>query len=457
MGLVAFSLPFRRLDRSVVAQRRATSWYAPERCQVGLEGGAKRATTALDMRLLFLCSQPPSPVTNGGTQRLYYHLRALSRAHEVTLAFVVSGAPDTEQGDLYESCRHVVRLTPSQRCLSRPFSSHHRVGLPPARRFLELIGSPRPGYVQGWHDRDLIAQMRALLTSGPYDGIWVERSYLASAAGAAGIRADVVDVDDIDSVIFQKRLGLLGRYKSWPIDWAELMKMRAYEWSLTYRYPAVVVCKEEDRRFFAHPSRCHVLPNGAHIPPAASLRSCPTVDLLFLGTMSYRPNIDALHWFVDGILPLVRARRPATTLCVAGRSAGALADLLAPTGGCTIISDPPVVDQLYQQARVVVVPMRQGSGMCIKSIEALAFARPLVATSAGTEGLGLEDRRHARIADAPEPFAEACVDLLTEQGAAEIMGARGRQHVERDFSWDACAAKATTLMESVVRDRPPTT
>ena len=405
------------------------------------------------MRLLFLCSQQPSPVINGGTQRLFHQLQALLEGHDVTLAFVAGGSLDAEPSHLYEQCRHVVRLTASQRCLSRPFSSHHRVGLPPARRFLDLISSPRPGYVQGWHDRELIAQMDALRTLGPYDGIWIERCYLASAARAAGIRADVVDCDDIEAEIFQRRLDLLGRYMSRPIDWAELMKMRAYEWTLTHRYPAVAVCKEGDRRFFAHPSRCHVVPNGAHIPPASSLRSCPTVDLLFLGTMLYRPNIDALDWFVESILPLIRARRPTTTFCVAGHSAAALADRLASIGGCTVVSDPPVVDQLYQQARVVVVPMRQGSGTCIKSIEALAFARPLVSTSAGAEGLGLGDGSHARIADEPGAFAEACLDLLSEQGPAELMGARGRKHVERDFSWAACASKAVTLLESVVSER----
>ena len=400
------------------------------------------------MRVLFLCSQPPSPVTNGGTQRLYHHLRALTRVHDVSLAFVASGSLENEPRHLYENCRHVVRLTIARRRIS-----HNRLGLPPARRLLDLIRSPRPGYIQEWRGQDLIDQIRALKALGPFDGVWVQRAYLASVARSAGIKADVVDIDDVQSHAFERRLGLLGRYKSRPIDWAEMMKMRADEWTLTYRYPALIVCKDEDRYFFAHPSRCHVLGNGAEIPPAASLRFSPSIDLLFVGNMAFFPNIDALNWFVERILPLVLAKRPATTFCLAGRSAKAFTERLAAIPGCTVVSDPPAVDELYQQARIVVVPMRLGSGTRIKSIEALAFARPLVSTPVGVEGLGLGDGRHARIAEEPEAFADACLNLLAGQEAAELMGARGRQHVEQDFSWDACAAKAVTLLESTVQAR----
>jgi glycosyltransferase involved in cell wall biosynthesis len=400
------------------------------------------------MRVLFLCHLPPNPTTNGGTQRLYYHLQALSRVHDTTLAFVADESAHAESCRLPEGCRHVVRLTASGRRIS-----HNRVGLPPTRRLLDLLRSPRPAYVQEWRGADLIAQIRALRRLGPYDGTWIARPYLASAARSAGVRADVVDVDDIQSEAFARRLALLGPYRSRLIDRAELMKMRADQWSLTRRYPAVAVCKEEDRQFFADPSRCHVLPNGSQIPSESSIRPCPTVDLLFLGNMSFFPNIDAVSWFITAILPLVRAARPETTFCLAGRSAGAFADRLAAVGGCTIVADPPAVDPVYQQARVVVVPMRLGSGTRIKSIEALAFARPLVSTSTGAEGIGLENGLHARVADDPAAFAAACVELVSKPSEADLMGTRGRAYVERDFSWDTCAARAVSLLEAAVNRR----
>lgn len=400
------------------------------------------------MRLLFLCGLPPCPPNSGGAQRQYHLLHALSQAHDVDLAYVARGPQAPDPCALYEQCRRVVPLRTDQRRVS-----HHRVGLPPGRRLLDVVRSPRPGYVQEWRGRDLIAGIRALRSFGPYDGVWVQRAFLASAARSAGFKADVVDVDDIDSDKFQQRLALLGRYKSRLIDVVELAKIRAYERTLTYRYQALVVCKEEDRQFFAHPSRCHVIPNGARVPPASSLGAAPKVDFLFIGSISYWPNKGAVEWFVAEILPLIRQKRPQATFLVAGRSADRLASRLATVEGCTVISDPPEVDPLYRQARVVVVPMRLGSGTCIKSLEALAFARPLVSTSAGVKGLGLVDGRHAAIADSPEAFAGACLRLLSEPETGSLMGARGREHVEKNFSWDACAPKAVTLIESVVREK----
>jgi polysaccharide biosynthesis protein PslH len=394
------------------------------------------------MRVLFLCSQPPNAAANGGAQRLHHHLTALSRGHAVVLAFVSSGSEEQDALGLREPCERAICLTVHRRRVG-----HSRVGLDPITRLLDLFRSFRPAYIQEWCGPDLIAQIRSLQAHGPFDCVWVERAYLASAARAAGIRATIVDVDDVESQSFGRHLRSLGRYKSQPIDQAELAKIRVYEWSLTFRYPAVFVCKDEDRRLFAHPSRAHVTPNGTVVPPRPRLNAAPTVDLLFLGSMGYWPNVDAVEWFVDSIFPKIRAQRPTTTLCVAGRSAHTLTARLSAVDGCSIVSDPEAVGPLYEQARVVVVPMRLGGGTRIKSVEALAFQRPLVSTSAGAEGLGLVNERHVRIADTADSFAAACLDLFARPEHAASLAAAGRQYVEEHLSWEKCSSRAVVLME----------
>jgi glycosyltransferase involved in cell wall biosynthesis len=131
---------------------------------------------------------------------------------------------------------------------------------------------------------------------------------------------------------------------------------------------------------------------------------------------------------------------------VAGRGADGLLDRLALVPLCKVISDPEFVAPLYQQARIAVVPMRLGSGTCIKSLEALAFGRPLVSTLAGAEGLGLVDGQHARIADTPEAFAQACLELLARPEERTSLGTAGLRHVESHFSWATCAALACELV-----------
>ncbi len=91
--------------------------------------------------------------------------------------------------------------------------------------------------------------------------------------------------------------------------------------------------------------------------------------------------------------------------------------------------------------------MRLGGGTRIKSVEALAFQRPLVSTSAGSEGLGIVNERHVRIADTAESFAAACLDLFARPEHAASLAAAGRQYVEEHLSWEECSSRAVALME----------
>lgn len=401
------------------------------------------------MRVLFLCSQPPNATLNGTSQRLHSHIEAIARRHDVVLGFVSAGIAAADTAALARPYRRVARLTTSRRRLA-----HNRVGLPAAARLRDVVTSPRPAFVEEWRDPALIDQLRALAADGPYDVVWVQRSHLASAALAAGYRADIVDVDDVESQAFARRVEALGWYKSRPIDELEWMKIRGYEWSLTYRYPALVVCKEDDRRYFADARRVHVIPNGAAIPSVVP-HAPADIDLLFVGTMSYWPNVDAVDWFLTEVLPIVQRSLPAATCCIAGRSASTLADRAARAGQTTVVSDPDDLAPLYARARVVVVPMRLGGGTCIKSIEALAYAKPLVATPAGAEGLGLVDGQHARIAGDADAFARACVEMLSAPNAANTMGNTGRAWVSSRYSWEGVGEEALRLVESTrrLRDR----
>jgi glycosyltransferase involved in cell wall biosynthesis len=91
--------------------------------------------------------------------------------------------------------------------------------------------------------------------------------------------------------------------------------------------------------------------------------------------------------------------------------------------------------------------MRLGGGTRIKTVEGLAFQRPLVSTSAGAEGLGLVNERHVRIADTAESFAAACLDLFACPEHAASLAAAGRQYVEEHLSWEKCSSRAVVLME----------
>lgn len=396
------------------------------------------------MRLLFLCSQPPHPATNGAAQRLFHHVRALAERHEVTLAYVQGSGSHHPQLDT--GCARVLELPTRARRIS-----HNRVGLPATVRLHDLFGSARPAEIQEWRAPDIIEAIERDLSRQAFDFTWIERAYVASAARSVGILANVLDMDDVDSDAFVRRVRSLGWYKSRPIDELEAVKLRAYEWQLTRVYRAIAVCKEQDRRFFCHPQRVHVLPNGAELPTPQGDDPHRDLDLLFVGNMSYWPNADAAAWFAQDVLPLIRREHPLCMFGVAGRQASSFAERLTDTPNCTVISDPPSLAPVYARAKVVVVPMRQGSGTSVKTLEALAYRKAVVATPIVADGLGLIHGEHALIASDASDFASMCCRLLEDSALASSLGVVGRSHVAERFSWERCAKGAVDLVDTVRR------
>jgi polysaccharide biosynthesis protein PslH len=166
-------------------------------------------------------------------------------------------------------------------------------------------------------------------------------------------------------------------------------------------------------------------------------RGTPTSDLLFVGNFGHPPNADAVRFLVRDALPHM-AR--SVTLRVLGRDAQRVVGGLAQTGRVEVLGSVDDVRPHLASARVIVAPVRFGTGMRGKVLEALAMARPLVTTRIGAEGLGAESWKHLAIADGAQDFAGASQRLLDDPALALRLGNAGRQLVQSRFDWDIVAA-----------------
>ncbi|MGH9186396.1 MAG: glycosyltransferase family 4 protein [Acidimicrobiales bacterium] len=203
---------------------------------------------------------------------------------------------------------------------------------------------------------------------------------------------------------------------------------------------AAVVCSEEDAaavRSWVPDANAVVIPNGVNVNrfPVTPVPREPR--LLLPGTLSWAPNVDGARWFCDEVFPLVLDRVPEATLTIVGRAPVPEVFALADRRGVELHQDVPSLVSFFQDARVVVVPLRVGTGTRLKALEALAAARPLVGTTIGLEGLGLVDGVTARIADDPRRMAEAIVDLLLDDDGAVRLAQAGRALAEKRYDWNA--------------------
>ncbi len=391
------------------------------------------------MNLLFVAQLLPWPLDNGAAHRVYHLLDWLSERHRVTLVLLTEeGKTADERFPLWHRMERIFsasRTTCAFAHTSR-FEHHPRI----ADRLSALAASPLPNFVRRWHSPELFAILRRLRATSSFDLVWVERSYMAEMVRAAGFRRTIVDVDDIESVALLRVLAQSPAYRSKPLHYLEGLKSQLYErLLLPLRFSRLLVCKEKDRRFFAPGARHRVLvvPNGVSTGPACDSAAEAPGELLFVGSLEYWPNEDAVTYFVRDVLPLIRARQPGARFVMVGARPSEAVRRLHNGAEVVLAGTVPDLEPYYRRAALVVVPMRLGGGTRIKVLEALAHGKALVTTSIGVEGLELRSGEALEIADGPAAFADACVRLLGDAAARGRLAEAGREQVLARYRWDA--------------------
>jgi glycosyltransferase involved in cell wall biosynthesis len=186
---------------------------------------------------------------------------------------------------------------------------------------------------------------------------------------------------------------------------------------------------------------------------------------VFVGTMYWPPNVDSVIHFCKDILPIVRRDMPELRFDIVGlRPAKPVLQLQKTVPHVRVVGSVPDVRPYMAESRVFVVPLRAGSGMRVKILNAMAVGIPVVTTSIGCEGIdGLvpvqephadHDNGDANIwvADSPEDFARALITLMTNDGIARTLSRNGRALMEAMYGWDSIRGRIIDLYGRIAED-----
>ncbi len=400
-------------------------------------------------RIVFVAPRLPYPLHTGLNQRMFHLLAALADLGPVDLVCYPDPKFPVEERELkplHDLCNevHILPYRPS------PWEGRCRSRWDVLEQF---VLSPRPYLVGEFPGRPLAARVAELAPRA--DFIWAERIFVSEWL-TTGREKTIVDLDDLESVKESRRLAL-EPLRPWLLALRfDNRKLGWLERRAPLRYARVVVCSERDRRFFPsrHRQRALVVPNGV----AARLLSVPPVPrdpatLVMVGTMRYSPNTDAALWFAREIFPLVSAATPGARLDLIGDDPGGA--LRAVHDGQRIVATGRVEDAApyVSRATVSLAPLRVGGGTRIKILEALALGTPVVATSVGAEGLDVVPGRHLLIADTPEAFASAVVNLLRDAGARQSLSEAGRRLVAERYTWEAIGERLREDVRAWIEQR----
>lgn len=174
--------------------------------------------------------------------------------------------------------------------------------------------------------------------------------------------------------------------------------------------------------------------------------------VLFLGSLDWRPNLDAVTLLLDDIFPKVQARVPEATLALVGRHPPDwLRTRVAELPGVQLFADVPDVRPFLATCGMLAVPLRIGGGSRLKILEALATATPVVSTRIGAEGLELVPGQHLTVTDGPEPMAEAIVAGVRDPDDRHDMAEKGRRVVCGRYDWGPLADQLDDVWRTVAR------
>ncbi|MCO6419786.1 TIGR03087 family PEP-CTERM/XrtA system glycosyltransferase [Siccirubricoccus sp. KC 17139] len=398
-------------------------------------------------RLLFLSHRIPYPPEKGEKIRAWHILDHLARSWAVEAGFLVDDRADLQHLPvLARRCAHVEwrpalsRFGTAARALSRL-----RPGLP-----LTL----------GWfHHPGLFAWAQAGLAAGRYDAVLVFSSAMAPyamgpAARRPGLRR-VLDMVDIDS----EKWAAYAQGAAPPMRqvWArEARTLLGFERRAAREFDrTLLVSAAEAARFAALAPevapRLAALDNGVDLARFDSARDWPNPfprpapALVFTGSMGYRPNVDAVTWFAEAILPRLRGRPgPMPEFWIVGANPAPAVQALAKLPGVTVTGTVPDVRPYLAHAACAVAPLRIARGIQNKVLEAMAMARPVVATPEAHEGLRATAGRDLLVAVGEDAFAAAIAAVLA--GAHPGLGAAGRAAVMAGHDWAGCLAPLDALM-----------
>jgi sugar transferase (PEP-CTERM/EpsH1 system associated) len=387
------------------------------------------------MKLLVLLSRFPYPLDKGDKLRAFHQLRCLAERHEICLfALSDEDVPTEAKAAVRPLCRGGVVV--------------HRLRRPRiAGNMVRALASGRPLQVGYFHDALAQRQVDGLLRDFQPDHIYCQlirmAEYLRPHTGQVPMTLDYMDVFSAGMARRATQAPLWQR----PVLALEAQRLLAYEAAAFGWFQHHTIISDQDRQLIRHPDRARIeiVLNGIDTDffqprPAAA----KAYDVLFCGNMSYPPNVDAACFLAEEIMPLVRQRHPAARLLVAGTTPASRVLALA-SAHVEVSGWVPDIRAAYAAARVFVAPMRVGTGLQNKLLEAMAMRLPCVTTPLANNALGGTDGRELHVAQTAADLAAAISGLLENTPQAAVLAGRGHGFVKAHYNWTSATARLEAL------------
>ena len=384
--------------------------------------------------LLFLAHRVPYPPNKGDKLRSFNLLRKLAERHRVFLGTFIDSADDEgAAAALGPWCEQVcaLRLVPP---LARAWSLR---GLLHGEAL--SVSYYRRARLRRWVRQVVAAQeiRTAVAFSGP----------MAQYLDTPALERRIVDFCDVDSAKWRE----YAPQHRWPLSWLYRREARClfdFEQRMARLADHSLLTTDEEVRLLVEGlpelgDRVVSVQNGVDAgyfdPEHGGVNPYPPGGpvLVFTGVMDYWPNVDAVTWFVEEILPGLRQSHPEVRFCIVGMNPTAEVRALARQPGVIVTGRVEDVRPWIAHAALAVAPLRIARGVQNKVLEAMAMTKAVVVTPAAAKGLSGRAGEVFAAADGAVAFQSAIDALLANAPRRHAMGTAAREHVLQHYSWAA--------------------
>lgn len=393
------------------------------------------------LRVLFVCPYMPCLGSNAGANRMFEIIRHLAARHAVSvITFYDEDSKTAHIPELQEFCTKViaVRRRPSLRA---PSWFHIK-----PKDLLREFATP-----------EMKAALRKEMRSNDFDIAQFEYLQTAQLVDIA-VRFNVataVTEHEVPARKLWRDLRHAGAPEKLDLFYQWMVMLR-YQDSIYARFDSLAALTPEDSKYIARFNprlRVYTLPMGVDLSYFRPDSSPPDRHtLLFTGYFRHTPNVDAMQYFVRDVLPGVRTRFPDVRTYIVGGEVPRELRELESHAGVTVTGWVDDIRPYYRRATVFVAPLRLGTGMRGKVLEAWAMKCPVVTTPVGAEGYDCRSGHELLIADDAGGFAEAVIRLLEDPALRSQMADRGYAKAHADYSWSAIGCRYEQMYRQMMQE-----
>lgn len=386
------------------------------------------------MKIFVLLPRIPFPLEKGDKLRAFNQIKQLSKQNDIILCALNDDKSVDEQ-------KAFQALQPFCSSINFIHISKPQIALGLIRAFLK--GLPMQcGY---YFNHKAAKEIDRLIQKHQPDMLFGQLLRVAEYIRNKSI-PKAIDYQDVFSMGMKRRADIAS-FATRPVFNMEYRRLERYEAAIFDDFDIKTIISDTDRQHISHPDKNEILiiPNGVDHNFFAPQEREKTYDVVFTGNMSYAPNVNAVEYLASEIMPIVWKQIPNAKLYIAG----ATPDPRVKKEACDNIIISGWLDDIrdaYAQSRVFIAPMRIGTGLQNKLLEAMSMGLPAITTPLANGSLGAEKDKEILVGQNAEELAHHVITLLSDSRKASEIAQAGFDFSNRVYDW----GKSTQIMEDAM-------